>query len=477
MKNRQSKKLYIRGHKTLARGASLVVICVFLSAVSVRAGYAKEAAEALPTRGDGQGQVTLITISRGIEMVLEANRLIKIALADKEMSFQDSMMARSALLPHINATASQTFNRFQPAAKFGSQNVNTADRQYFSFGFDVYQTLFDFGKSLSNYKASKELSKARKANIENVKRLEVLEFIVAYFDLLESEKMIVVAEKEVESLTSYLRDIGQLYKQGSVVKNDLLPAQVKLADAKQKLIVARSARELAASRLNNILGLALRKKIAAKDIAMKPPEFPEIEDAWKIAEARRPEIMFFEDQIRASGYSVKAKAAENLPTIFADGGYSYAQNSYVVHQDNAFVKLGAKVNLYEGGSARADLLRERARQKQLQEQKLKLIEDIKFEIEDSHYGLKDACEKVLVAKEAVAQAEENVRVNRIKYAEGSTTPTDVLEAITLETIAQTNYYSSDYELKRSYAKLTYSMGIDLALMYEMMERRQNGPSK
>ena len=44
-------------------------------------------------------------------------------------------------------------------------------------------------------------------------------------------------------------------------------------------------------------------------------------------------------------------------------------------------------------------------------------------------------------------------------------PTEVLEAITLETAAQTNYYSADYEVKRGYAKLMYSMCIDLALIY------------
>jgi len=32
--------------------------------------------------------------------------------------------------------------------KFGSQEVPTSDKDPFSFGVDVYQTLFDFGKGL-----------------------------------------------------------------------------------------------------------------------------------------------------------------------------------------------------------------------------------------------------------------------------------------------------------------------------------------
>ena len=62
-----------------------------------------------------------------------------------------------------------------------------------------------------------------------------------------------------------------------------------------------------------------------------------------------------------------------------------------------------------------------------------------------------------------------MRVYRLKYKVGTATPTEVLDAITLQTKAQTNYYNDDYELKRGYAKLMYSMGVDLGLIYERME--------
>ena len=131
------------------------------------------------------------------------------------------------------------------------------------------------------------------------------------------------------------------------------------------------------------------------------------------------------------------------------------------------------MDLYDGGRARADLLQERAKGSQLKEQKEKLIEDIKFEIEDSFFGFKNASEKIVVAKDSLEESDENVRFYRVKYTAGSATPTDVLEAISLQTRAQVNYYSADYELKRSYAKLMYSMGIDLALIYEVMEKKHD----
>ena len=44
----------------------------------------------------------------------------------------------------------------------------------------------------------------------------------------------------------------------------------------------------------------------------------------------------------------------------------------------------------------------------------------------------------------------------------------------MQMIAQPNYYRADYELKRSYARLMYSMGINMAMIYEKMENTRNG---
>jgi len=289
--------------------------------------------------------------------------------------------------------------------------------------------------------------------------------------------MIIVAEKEVESLTSYLNDIEHLYEHGAATQNDLLPARVKLADARQNLIVARNARVTSAARLNNMLTLPLRKRIKVRDIAMELPHLPEMEQAWTIAQLQRPEIKIVDSQMSASSLREKAAMVENLPKVFADGGYSYTQNKFVLHQDTLYLNLGVKANLFDGGAAKAEVSRERSMQRQFLEQKNKLVDDIKFEIEDSFYSLRDAREKVFVAKQALSEAEENVRVNRVKYTEGAATSTDVLEAITLQTNALTNYYNSGYELKRSYAKLMYSMGIDLGLIYDTITKRETDGAK
>ncbi|MDD5633747.1 MAG: TolC family protein [Candidatus Omnitrophica bacterium] len=407
----------------------------------------------------------LLTIQQGIVLVLKDSRLVKIEMADENMSFDDTIVALSPLLPHLSANIAKTYNMYTPTMIFGGMEVPMGDKNPLSGGFSIYQTLFDFGKSISNYKASTEMLHARKASVESVKRTVMLEFIVSYFDLLEAEKMIVVAEREVESLTSYLNDMEHLYEQGVIVENDLLPAKVKLADAEQKLIASNNRREIVAAALNTMLTMPLTESIITQDVKMGILELPELSDAWSSAEAKRPEMVFFNKQIESSTLREQAKTVQNLPTVFVDGGYKYTQNQYMVHEDDTYVNLGAKMDLYDGGATGAEIMKERHLHERLQEQEKKVIEDIRYEVKRSFLGVKDAMEKLEVAKGALAQAEENVRFYRVKYNNGVATSTDVIEAINLQTKAETNYYSADYELKRCYAKLIYSMGDDLISIY------------
>ena len=430
---------------------------------------AAHSSDMIPASRSGAGGRT-VTIFEGVKIILKDSRLIKIEKSGKDMAFEDTVLALSPLLPHLKVDMIKSYNQYVPAMIFGATSVPMGDKDPISWGADIYQTLFDFGKSLSNYKASTDAFHARKAKVESVKRAVTIEFIAAYFNLLESEKMIAVSQKEVDSLTAYLKDMDRLYTQGVIVKNDLLPARVKLADARQKLIASGNRREVAAARLATMLTMPLTEEIGVVDIKADIPDLPEIGPAWETAIANRPEVTFFTDQIKSSISRERALSVENLPTIFADGGYAYTQNKYMVHQDDAYIKLGAKMDLYDGGATGAQIMKERYLHDKLREEKNKLVDDVKYEVKESLLGVNDAIEKLGVAREAFSQAEENVRFYRVKYNNGVATSTDVLEAISLETKAQTNYYSADYELKRSHAKLIYSIGGDLAGIYKNTEK-------
>jgi outer membrane protein len=210
-----------------------------------------------------------------------------------------------------------------------------------------------------------------------------------------------------------------------------------------------------------MMGASLRQAIRVQDIEMKVSTVPEFEQAYKTAENERPELAIISQQLQASFDREKSKKAGMLPSIYARGGYTYTENEYQSHQSNMSLNLGSTWDLFNGGLAKSEADKERFRQRGLFEQKAKLVEDIKLEIESSHRSFSDAQEKLSVARDAMAQVKENVRVTRVRYNEGVATTTEVLEAIAMESKAQTNYYIAEYEFKRSYSKLMYSIRVKI----------------
>jgi len=78
-----------------------------------------------------------------------------------------------------------------------------------------------------------------------------------------------------------------------------------------------------------------------------------------------------------------------------------------------------------------------------------------------------ARERVRVTADAIGQARENLRITKTRYEEGVGTATDVLDAITLLTTAETNFYRAVYEVWRAHATLNYATGVDLVNIYAL----------
>ena len=407
----------------------------------------------------------VMTLSQGLNLATENSRLIKIASRGRDISSTDVSIAFSRYLPSINASLAQTFLSHQPVAIFGPFTVPEANQSSLSYGFDVQQVLYDFGGRSSRYEAASAALDTATLNIDRAKNIVALDFIIAYFDLLETEKMELVGEKEVERLISHLTMARSLYKEGVITRNDLLQAEVRLSDAQQRLLTTTNLRAVNASRINNILSLPLKNPVRVTDVAGEPRYEADLDKAWGIAEKQRIELKTIDRELKINELEKAAKKSEYFPKIFAEGGYNYTENRYLLHDDNWTLVLGMNLNIFNGGSTKAEVAKIDYQREQLLEQRQKLVDDIKLDVEKSWLDMKNAGERINVTRDAIKQGEENLKINKERYREGVGTSTDVLDAITLLTIAETNYCRAGYELKRAQGAFMYAIGIDLASEY------------
>ncbi|OGL47492.1 MAG: hypothetical protein A2161_11900 [Candidatus Schekmanbacteria bacterium RBG_13_48_7] len=416
----------------------------------------------------GVADAEILTVADGLKLAQENSRLIKIIERDENIAEADIMLAKSRMLPFVDSSMNQTFLTYQPKAIFGPTTVPLSEKTFFSYSLNIQQTLYDFKANASRYEASKIIFQTKKFDTQRVRNLVGFEFLVNYTDILESEKLILVAEKEVERLQSHHRIAEVLYTQGVITKNDLLQAEVRISDAKQRLLTVRNYRALAASHLNNILARPLNTEIETTDFKEIASDIINMDmgKIWELAEIKRPELQIVNETLNVLNLEQKSKKAEYYPKFYVAGGYDYNENRYQVHESNWSLNLGMNVIVFNGFATKAELIKLEQQKFKLLEQKNKLIDEIKLEIAKYILDSRTAQERVSVTENAVQQAEENLRIYRVMYEKGSGISTDVLDAVTLLTVAETNYYKAVYDLRKAEAGVMYSIGTELSEAYE-----------
>jgi outer membrane protein TolC len=409
----------------------------------------------------------VITLPEGLRRVTADSRDVKVSIQDELIADADSRIVRSRLLPTVTASAGYTSLANMPTAIFGALQAPTSDRNYSSFSVNVEQILFDFQANLSRYEASRMQFEAKHFGTVSVRNAVGLGFIVSFYDVLEADQLVEVAKREIEQLESHLKDAQALFAVGLNTKNDLLQAQVRLSDARQRLLATKNLRAIRASRLNNLLLRPLSAPVTVQDESREriAPETLSLEKSWDKALEKRPEIQIVDKTLASIDLEVASKKAEFLPKLFAGGSYAYQQNSYQLYQDNWALVVGVNVSLFEGGRTLADVQKSEQRKVQLLEQRNKLVDEVKLQVQQAMLNLQDAYERIQVARGAVEQAQENLRINRTRYEVSVGTATEVLDAVTLLTVSETNHIRSIYDYRKAEAATYYATGEDLLAVY------------
>lgn len=409
-----------------------------------------------------------LTLPEGLKIATTTSRVLKIAKFSETIAASDVQAARSGLLPRIDAAAGHTTLALQPAMTFGGMAVNTSDSQYYSYRISIQQLLFDFYGSLSRYDASRMLLEAKKYDSARLKNAIALEFTMAFYEFLESQCLVAAADKEIEGLEIHLRDANQLYKAGVTTRNDLLQVQVHLSDARQRRLSLKSLETMRGAHLNNLLCRPLKSPVSVleRKNTTAPPAGSDLERLWIDASQKRAEIHIVDWTLRAIDFEEVTQKSEFLPKVFLRGENDYMENSYQLHENNWSLTLGLNVNLFEGGRAQANLRKTEQRRDQLREQRARLVDEIKLELERCILDRENAYARILANQDAVEQAQENLRINRKRYEEGEGTATEVLDAVTLLANAETNRIRSIYDYRKAEAATHYASGTDLLEIYE-----------
>jgi outer membrane protein len=417
-----------------------------------------------------------LTLEESIDIALKNSLKINIAREGTKIAEANRREAITGFLPQFTTSYSYIrlseapFSRFQglpPGPLFGlnGMEIPAGTQDNYSWTIKARQPLFTGGGLIANYEASKIGEDA--AHTEEVAKKQdvVQEVKIAYYDILRVQKIQETARQSVEMLTAH-RDVAQNYfKVGMIPQNDLLHAEVELANGQQTLVKAKNAVEIAKARFNTVLKRKIFTPVNIVDILKYQAYEKSLEDCWEVAVKNRPELKIAILKTAQAGKLVNVARSEYFPTLSLIVNYErFGDNPSVAGSNfkdaESWYGMGvANWNFWEWGRTKFRVDASKARENQASDALKEMNDQVALEIKYAYLNLQEAEKQITVSQKVIEQAEENFRISEERYKERVATSTEVLDAQTLLTKAKSEYANALGDYNINYARLQRAMGV------------------
>jgi outer membrane protein TolC len=422
-----------------------------------------------------EAQPSSLTLQQAVNIALEKNPLRKAAIADTKVASASVRAARSFLMPHFGFSETATRGD-DPVYVFGSklrqQRFTEADFTLnklntpppfgnFATRFGGTWNLFDSFATWHGVNQAKQMNEAAGHQLDRTDQEIIFRVVSSYYDVLLAAKELEVTEQSAKTANSIMHRSQARFDSGLTVESDLLTAKVRIAARQQEVIRARNTLEVAQAQLNTAMGMTLDSSFQVTGgLAERTFSVPAVQDVEKQALTNRPDLKRIASEEAAQRQSVSAAKSSFGPRVNAFAGWEMDNPTFVAGGggNNWLGGIEVQFDIFQGGAKRAELSRQRALEEKVVAMKQAASDAVRLEVRRAYYETDANRQQIEVARAAIAQAQESLRINQDRYDSGLTTITDLLGAEDAARRSQTDYWEAIYHFQTSYANLELASG-------------------
>ena len=411
-----------------------------------------------------QEPLEILALKQTIESAIKVNLELKSSREETEAAVAVKKARRTNFFPTFSAT--YQFNRKDEGTSIGGFATTSQDE--YSFVSSVTQPIFAGFAILRQYDIAKLGLDAAEIKEKLTRQDIILEAKTVYFTLLKTQKLRKIAEETVVQIDAQKNVAENFYQVGMSPLNDLLQAQVELANAKQELIVAKNNMENTESDFNTLLRRPINTSVAVEDILDYSSFEKDLDYCFAQADQNRLEIKIADLDVEVAQKELQLAKKDYYPSINLEGNYFREGTEWdvdggegIFDPDGWNILAVAKWNFFEWGRTYYGTNEKRSRLSQAQFRKDELLDNIQQEVKKAYLRTQEAEKAIITVEKAVEQAKENFRINQERYKQQVATSTDVLDAQTLLSRTMTNFYNALYSFKIAKATLYRVMGQEI----------------
>lgn len=239
-----------------------------------------------------------LTLYSAVDDALKRNLTLLLAGNDYQLAKLNTKLARSALLPQLNANA--TWNAQDRDISQIRQTRTT------SVGAGIVQSLYS--ESLySSYTSSKFLETAEQAAFESSK-LDVIELTArAYFNVLIAKTQLNIQRDNLKLTLANLKRAQFRYQVGATSRAEVLRFETSLGNDRQSITNAQNQYQQALNQLNRILQRPIQEVFQVQEQSLSDPKI--------FGDARLESFIKSPRQLTIFGNFLTEQAKDNSPEL------------------------------------------------------------------------------------------------------------------------------------------------------------------
>ncbi len=426
------------------------------------------------------GEMSGLTLKQAVAAVLEENPLSLVAQREIEAAEKGRLSARGAFLPTLTTEFQYTLLKDLPqitlpptpsipvvdshgviggTVPIPERKLDAGSDKQLTVTTSLRQPLFTGFALTSQYKLA-ELEKSQAyITAEATKQDLILKTHEAYFGVLVAEKLLEVAEQAVQQLESHAEVADAFYLAGMIPKSDALKALVELANTKQKRIEAVHRLDTARSSFNTLLHRDITSAVVLTDELTMQDFDKTVEECMEIALQHNPEVLRAASDVEKAKKGVVLARSRLFPTLSLVGALLHEEGGFVEAGKSWSASIVARWDIWEWGSTHYKVKQMETQKSIAQALYTQTVDAVKLRVRNAYLTVQEWKQAVEVARASIEQAQEHFRITDERFKEHVATTTDVLDAQTMLSRAQFNYYSALSNYNIALATLERAMGV------------------
>jgi outer membrane protein len=420
---------------------------------------------ALAANAPAGAEAQVETLTEAWAVALQQDRALAATRSQAEAAGFDAEAARAQRWPTVSVAGSYTKLDDSPAFDFSFTGLPLMppelfqDDSYVSATAAVTVPLFTSGRISSSIAAAEARQRGAGANVAAATADLKLAVADAYVGVLRARKAHAVASSNVHTLEGLVHDTSSMFERELVPKNELLAAEVALADARQNELRAANSAAVAQAQYNRRLGAPLDRPVElSESLEVAVAAEQELPALIAQAQTRRTELTALDAQAEALGQLARTERSRVLPQVGLSGGYQYLENQFLDDETVGMAGIGVQWAMFDGGQSRKRAAALERNRRATELQRADAASQIELQVRQAWLGIDEARQRVVVNARAAEQAEENLRIARERYTAGLGTQTQLLEAETLRVRALMNRDEATLDASLAQMRLARAVG-------------------